>query len=103
MIARVWRGWTKPEDGDVYERLLRETVFPAIRGRIDGFRAGYVMRRDVGGEAEFLVMTVFDSLTAVRRFAGDDYEEPVIEPEAARLLTRRELQAAHYVVIIDRP
>jgi len=40
---------------------LRETVFSAIRGRVDGFRAGYVMRRDVGGEAEFLVMTVGES------------------------------------------
>jgi heme-degrading monooxygenase HmoA len=103
VIARVWRGWTKPENGDAYEELLRTNVFPALTSRVPGFRGGYVSRRDVEGDVEFLVMTLFDSLEAVRAFAGDDYEVPVIEPEAARLLRRADDRAAHYEVVIAPP
>jgi heme-degrading monooxygenase HmoA len=103
MIARVWRGWTKPEDGDAYEEFLRANVFPALTTRVPGFHGGYVTRRAGDGEVEFLVMTLFDSLDAVRAFAGDDYEVPVIEPEAARLLSRTDDRAAHYEVVIAPP
>jgi heme-degrading monooxygenase HmoA len=100
VIARVWRGWTKPENGDAYEEFLRANVFPALTAIVPGFRGGYVTRRNVDGEVEFLVMTLFDSLDAVRAFAGDDYEVPVVEPEAARLLNRGDERAAHYEVVI---
>jgi heme-degrading monooxygenase HmoA len=103
VIARVWRGWTKPENGDAYEEFLRANVFPALAARVPGFRGGYVTRREVDGEVEFLVMTLFESLEAVRAFAGDDYEVPVIEPEAARLLSRSDDRAAHYEVVIASP
>jgi hypothetical protein len=82
VIARLWHGWTKPEDGSAYEEFLRADIFPALADRVPGFRGGYVLRRDAGGEDEFLVMTLFDSLEAVHTFAGDDHEVPVIEPEA---------------------
>jgi hypothetical protein len=101
VIARVWRGWTKPENGDAYEEFLRTNVFPTLSARVSGFRGGYVSRRDSDGEVEFLVMTLFDSLEDVRLFASDDYEVPVIEPEAARLLSRGDDRAAHYDVVIS--
>ena len=100
MIARVWRGWTTSEDGDAYEELLRTEVFPALSARIPGFRGGYVLRRSREGEEEFVVMTLFESLEAVRAFAGEDYEVPVIEPEAARLLVRGDERAAHYETVL---
>ena len=103
MIVRVWHGWTKPEDGDAYEEFLRTNVFPALTTRVTGFRGGYVTRRDVDHEVEFLVMTLFDSLEAVRDFAGDDHEAPVIEPEGARLLNRGDERAEHYEVVIAPP
>lgn len=46
-------------------------------------------------------MTLFGSLDAIRAFAGDDYETPVIEPEAARLLVRGDEKAAHYEAVIE--
>jgi heme-degrading monooxygenase HmoA len=103
VIARVWHGWTKPENGDEYEEFLRGNVFPALTTIVPGFHGGYVTRRDLDGEIEFLVMTLFESLEAVRAFAGDDYEVPVIEPEAARLLSRTDDRAAHYEVVIAPP
>ncbi len=95
MIGRLWRGWTAREDADAYERLLRDTVLPGLRG-IEGYEGGFVFRRDLEHESEFAVLNLFASLDAVRAFAGDDYEVPVFEPEARRLLSRIEPVASHY-------
>ena len=97
MIARHWTGWTRVADADAYERLLRETVLPAL-GRIDGYRGGYVLRRADGEEMQFVVVNLFESLEAVKAFAGPDYETAVFEPEAKRLLSRAEPKALHYDV-----
>jgi len=44
MIARVWKGWTKAEDADAYERLLREVVYPGIQ-TIEGYLGGYLKKK----------------------------------------------------------
>ena len=103
MIVRVWHGWTKPEDADAYEEYLRANLLPTLTGHVGGFRGGYVSRRDSDGEVEFLVMTLFDSFEDVRLFAGEDYEMPVIEPEAARLLSRGDERAEHYEAVVAPP
>ncbi len=96
MIARVWRGWTEAADADAYERFLRTELFPEV-ARLDGFGGAHILRRPApDGEVEFVTVTLFDSLDAVRAFAGEDYETPVIEPEAQRLLSRYEDRAVHY-------
>jgi hypothetical protein len=100
VIVRVWHGWTKPDDADAYGEFLRTKVLPELNARVEGFRGGCVARRHGDGEVEFLVMTQFESLDAVRAFAGEDYEAPVIEPEAAPLLIRCDERAAHYGVVI---
>jgi hypothetical protein len=97
MIARHWRGWTKLEDADVYENLLRTKVFPALQ-QIEGYRGGYILRHDGPKEAEFVVINLFESIDAVRHFAGEDYAVPVFEPEALQLLSRVEPVASHYDV-----
>ena len=98
MIARVWRGWARRDDGDAYEAFLG-TLFSALAERVPGFHGGYVLRRERRGEDEFVAITLFESLNAVRAFAGEEYEVPVIEPEAGRLLTRRDDRASHYEVV----
>ncbi len=97
MIARHWRGWTRPGDADSYEHLLKETVLPQLK-QITGYRGGYVLRHDGPEEAEFVVINLFDSLDAVRAFAGENYTAAVFEPEAKRLLSRVETKAMHYDV-----
>ncbi len=97
MIARVWRGWTSIENADAYERLLRERVLPGLQ-RIDGYRGGYILRQEGTDEVEFVVMNLFESLEAVRAFAGPEYTVPVFEPEARQLLSKVEPVARHYEV-----
>ena len=97
MIARMWSGWTMPEDADAYERLLCETVLPAL-GKIAGYEGGFVLRRELVDEVEFVVLNLFASLEAVKAFAGDDHEVPVFEPEARQLLARVEPIARHFEV-----
>lgn len=99
MIARIWRGWTKPEDADAYEALLQETILPGIARRgIDGYRGAHLLRDDREGESEFVTVLWFDSMEAVRSFAGEDHETAVVPGEARRLLARFDARSAHYEV-----
>jgi heme-degrading monooxygenase HmoA len=97
MIARLWRGWTSRENADAYERLLREQVLPGLK-LLDGYRGGYILRRESNEEVEFVVMNLFDSLDAVQAFAGPEYTVPVFEPQARQLLSKVEPVARHYEV-----
>lgn len=97
MIARVWKGWTKAENANAYEELLREVVYPGLQ-KINGYRGGYILRQDGKDETEFITVNLFESLEAVKAFAGPEYETPVFEPEARRLLSRVEPIARHYDV-----
>lgn len=97
MIARHWRGWTTPANADTYEILLKTKVLPDLRN-VAGYRGGYVFRHDNPKESEFVVINLFDSLEAVKRFAGEDYATPVFEPEARELLSRIDTIAYHYEV-----
>jgi hypothetical protein len=98
MIARVWRGWTRPHDADAYAQFLSAQLFPEVAARVGGFRGGDVFHRRDGPDVEFLVVTFFDSIDDVRRFAGERIDVPVIEPEAARLIVRGDERVEHYDV-----
>jgi heme-degrading monooxygenase HmoA len=97
MIARHWRGWTLVQDAAAYENLLKEKVLPELK-RIEGYSGGYVFRLDGSEEAEFVVVNLFESLEAVKQFAGSDYKTAIFEPEAKKLLCRIEPIANHYDV-----
>jgi heme-degrading monooxygenase HmoA len=97
MIARHWRGWTTGRDADAYEALLREKVLPKLKD-VEGYKGGYILRKDGPEEVEFVVLNLFDSLEAVKRFAGAAYAIAVFEPEAKSLLSRAEPVAEHYEV-----
>lgn len=100
MIARVWKGWTRLEHADAYEKLLRERVIPGLR-KIKGHHAVHVLRENGEEEVEFLVVNFFESLDAVRAFAGEDFAIPVFEPEARQLLAKVEPKAKHYEVRVS--
>jgi heme-degrading monooxygenase HmoA len=95
MITRMWRGWTAAENADQYERFLLTELFPSMR-TIAGFRGAEVLRRPDGDEVAFVTLTRFESLDAIRVFAGEDYDVPVLEPQALALLSRYDERALHF-------
>lgn len=99
MISRLWHGWTTRANADAYEKLLREEVLPGIH-RVRGFKGARVLRRDEKDEVEFIVITSFDSIDAVKEFSGEDYEVAVIEPAARKLLAHFDARAAHYETVV---
>ncbi len=104
MIIRIWHGWTRPPEADSYERLLREEIFVGIAARrIAGFRGIELLRRETGDLVEFVTIMRFDSIEAVRQFAGEDYEVAVVPDHARRLLARFDARSAHYELRVERP
>jgi len=99
VIARLWHGWTRREDAEAYEEFLRTAMFPSMH-RVAGFRGAELLRRDAGDEVALVTITRFDSVDAVRAFAGEDYELAVVEPEARRLLARFDERSTHYEIAI---
>ena len=99
MIGRIWRGWTTPGNADAYERLLRSEIFSGIEERrIPGYRGIDLLRREVEDTVEFVTIMWFDSLDAVREFAGTDHELAVVPARARALLLRFDQRSAHYDV-----
>src|SRR4051794_18695345 len=99
MIARVWHGWTSPENADRYEDLLRSTIFPGIRARgIESLERIELFRRPLGEEVEFVTVMWFESLEAVKAFAGEGWERSVVPPAARAVLARFDERAQHYEV-----
>jgi len=100
MVARTWHGWTAPENADAYEALLWAEILPGIH-RIGGYLGAYLLRRDAGDEVEFETVTLWDSLDAVRAFAGEDHEVAVVPPAARELLARFDERSTHYEVLAE--
>jgi len=98
MIARIWHGSTKPEDADAYESMLKPELLPGL-SQVPGFRGSYLLRRPKGDEVEFITIILWESLEALKTFAGPDYEVSIIPEERRRYLSRHDDRAAHYEVV----
>jgi heme-degrading monooxygenase HmoA len=99
MISRIWHGWTTVANADAYELLLKSEIFTGIRNRqIAGYRGIHLLRRNLGDEVEFVTVMWFDTIEAVRAFAGEDCEVAVVPPKARALLSRFDTRSQHYVV-----
>lgn len=99
MVARVWHGWTTPDNADEYERVVTREVLPAIAAKeVAGYRGIELLRRDARDEVEFMTVMWFDSLDAVREFAGADYETAYVPPAARAVLGRFDERSSHYQV-----
>ncbi len=99
MISRIWHGYTAPANADAYEALLKAEIFTGIQNRkIAGYRGIQLFRRSLKTETEFITVMWFDSLEAVRTFAGEEYELAVVPPKARALLSRFDERSQHYDV-----
>jgi heme-degrading monooxygenase HmoA len=98
MIARTWHGAVRAPDADAYHRYLLESGVPSLRTTA-GNRGVYVLRRIQGTEAHFFLISLWESLEAIRAFAGDDVERARYYPEDERYLLELEPTVTHYEVL----
>jgi heme-degrading monooxygenase HmoA len=95
MIVRMWRGQAEAANADAYQRFVTGHVFAGLPA-IPGHRGAYLLKRPVGEEVEFIAVTLWESLDAIRGFAGDDIERAVVEPEARAVLSSFEDVVRHF-------
>ncbi len=98
MVARIWHGYTKPENADAYEAMLKPELLPGI-GNVAGYRSSYLLRKETGDEVEFVTIMIWDSIDAIRAFAGPDYEASVVPEERRRYLSRHDARSAHFEIV----
>jgi len=103
VIARIWHGYTKPEHADAYEAMLKPELLPGV-SKLKGYRGSYLLRREAGGEVEFITIMLWNSIDAIRAVAGPDYEAAVIPEERRQYLSRYDAKAAHYgIASLQKP
>jgi heme-degrading monooxygenase HmoA len=100
LILRTWKSRSTAEKSGVYVQHATRKVFPMLRA-IAGHRGAYLLRRAVDGAFELVVLTIWESMESVRKFAGDEPEKAVVEPEARAVLTSFDNCVTHFE-IIDR-
>ena len=98
MVCRMWHGWTLASQADAYDEYLNAELFPRVRRELgsQGYRGFHVLRLDEGAEVEFVTLVWFESIDAVRSFAGKDYEIPVISDKARTLLSHYDKRVQHF-------
>jgi hypothetical protein len=96
-IIRTWRGWTTIEDAPLYEDMLINEVFPAVKKKgVEGLEKVSISTQEKKDEVEFFLVLQFDCLDSVKAFAGEEYEIAYIPENAQRVLLRYDLRAKHY-------
>jgi heme-degrading monooxygenase HmoA len=100
MIARIWSGAVRRADGDAYAAYIGETGLAGYLATA-GNRGAWLLRREVGERTEFVTFTLWDSLDAIRAFAGDDVDSAVYFPEDDRYLVERDVKVKHYEVTTE--
>ena len=98
MIARIWRGAVRPGDADEYTTYIRDTGIAEYL-QTPGNRGAWMLRRDEDERTEFITYSLWESLDAIRRFAGDDIEAAVYYPEDERFLIEQDDRVKHYEIV----
>jgi heme-degrading monooxygenase HmoA len=100
MILREWRGRASPTRAGAYPAHFRDNVLPELR-QTPGFLGAYLSQRRLDEAIEFLVLTRWRSMEAIRGFAGSDAAKAVVEPGAVAALIEFDATVQHYEVIED--
>ena len=100
MIMRHWAGTTTPENAKAYLDHLRQDTFPKLKG-IDGFVEGNVLSREYDGEVEFIVLTKWVSMEAIKQFAGDNPEAAVVPDVAKAVLKSYDTGVQHFEIVLE--
>ena len=84
MVIRVYRVTPKADRLKEYEKLLIDKILPTARNA-QGCRGAQVLK-SLGVVREVVVISVWDSLDAIRAFAGENWSNPVLVGNEAEML-----------------
>lgn len=99
MVIRTWRGSTTQADADRYLDYLKDTGLKEYR-RTPGNQGVFVLRRSIDDRAEFLLISLWDSIEAVRAFAGPNHDKAVFYPKDNEFLVEFDRDVRHYDVLV---
>lgn len=97
-ILRMWKARSTTEKASAYIEHATKKVFPALQA-IEGHRGAYLLRRTMNGVIELVVLTLWQSMEAVRRFAGANPDQAVIDPDARAVLADWDKTVSHFEVV----
>jgi len=100
MIARLWRASAASDKANDYVEHLQRAVLPEL-SRIDGYRGAHLLRREVDDGVEFAVLTLWESMEAIRKFAGEQAETAVVAPAAQAVLRSFDSTVTHYEIVLS--
>ncbi|EAR03001.1 hypothetical protein [Maribacter sp. HTCC2170] len=96
-IIRTWKGWTTLENAPIYEDMLINEVFPTVKKKgVLGLEKVSISTQKGVNEVAFFLVLQFESLSAVKTFAGENYEKAYIPENAKRVLSRYDENAQHF-------
>jgi heme-degrading monooxygenase HmoA len=100
MIERVWSARSTREGAAAYAAHFRHAVLPQLT-TMDGYRGARLLEREHDGGIEVVVVTRWQTLDAIRAFAGDELDRAVVHDDAAALFTDYDRKVRHYGVVLD--
>ncbi|PSF13233.1 antibiotic biosynthesis monooxygenase family protein [Marinobacter shengliensis] len=100
MIARIWKGWTTQNNASAYEELFKNTVLPKVTQGVDGHISTNLLRCEMGDNVEFTTIFWFESLEAVKSFAGPNFEQAVVPEQVKALMSHYEETVHHHDVAL---
>lgn len=102
MICRVWHGWTTHTNADAYESFLRDVGFPSIEKKnIQGYHGIQLLRKQYEAETEFITIMWFDTLSDIKKYAGEDYERAAVLDRAKEVLSHYDSHSKHYEIRLN--
>jgi heme-degrading monooxygenase HmoA len=98
MISRNWRGLVKIHEADNYVRHLQSETFPRL-SLIPGFVSASILRRSLSEGVEFLIVTTWESMDAIRQFAGESEDKAVVPATAQAMMIDYDSKVRHYEIV----
>jgi heme-degrading monooxygenase HmoA len=99
VIARFWTAKIAKTHASVYADHLKSQVLTTLR-KVDGYVGAKLLERETNDGVEILVITLWQSLDSIRKFAGTDVEKAVVSDDIVSLFLQYDKRVTHYKVVV---
>jgi heme-degrading monooxygenase HmoA len=100
LIVREWKSTASHEKAADNLLHFRHSVLPQLR-QIAGYKGAYILQRDPGDGVELTVQKRWETMDAIRKFAGENPEIAVVAPTARAILRTFDTSVTHYEIVLS--